>query len=132
MRKRLLARELHFAGFELLDGHYPNIRKEFISIAERDDVIKYRMEFLEKMKEYEKRMIRRKELDPNILETSTDSKEYLLIPTGLPEGQRPLLFYTHDESTFYANDGQRMIWHPKGEMPLRKKGRGRSIMVSNF
>jgi hypothetical protein len=89
---------------------------------ERPDVVTYREDFLQKMKEYERRMIRAKDGEPDTLE----------MPTELSNEERPLVFYTHDESIFYSNDGQRVIWHPKGEMPLRKKGRGRSIMVSEF
>ena len=42
------------------------------------------------------------------------------------------MFYTHDESIFYSNEGNSMLWHPDGQLPLRKKGHGRSIMVSEF
>jgi len=94
----------------------------YIDGHERADVVAYRENFLQLMKEYEKRMIRAKDGDPDTLE----------MPIDLSNEERPLVFYTHDESVFYSNDGQRVIWHPKGEMPLRKKGRGRSIMVSEF
>ena len=33
---------------------------------------------------------------------------------------------------FYANDDRPIIWAPLGELPLRKKGQGKSIMVSEF
>ena len=88
---------------------------------ERPDVVTYRTWFLQKMQEYEQRMIKTKDDDPTTLE----------LP-NLPNGERALIFYTHDESVFYSNDGQKVIWHPYGEMPLRKKGQGRSIMVSEF
>jgi hypothetical protein len=39
---------------------------------------------------------------------------------------------THDESLFHANDGRRSGWGPKEEQPLRKKGQGRAIHVSEF
>src|SRR5207245_7665769 len=73
------------------------------------------------MQGYERRTIKARDADPTTLEFP-----------NLRDGERALVFYTHDESIFYSNDGQRVIWHPKGEMPLRKKGQGRSIMVSEF
>ena len=91
----------------------------YIDGHERADVVDYRQKFLQTMKEFEERMIMTHETNPDILKFP-------------PNGVRPLVFYTHDETIFYANDGQRVIWHPRGEMPLRKKGRGRSIMVSEF
>ena len=47
-------------------------------------------------------------------------------------GDQELIFITHDECVFYSNDGKRKIWVPNGEMPLRKKGNGKPIMVSEF
>ena len=43
-----------------------------------------------------------------------------------------IILVTHDESTFAAHDVQKKLWLPDGEQPLRKKGAGRSIHVSNF
>jgi hypothetical protein len=54
------------------------------------------------------------------------------VPEGLHQGERPLVFVTHDESTFHANDGKRQGWMPKGEQPIRPKHRGKGIMVSGF
>jgi hypothetical protein len=93
----------------------------YVDGHERADVVAYRAQFLQQMQEYERRMIKAKDADPTTLD----------LP-NLRDGERALVFYTHDESIFYSNDGQRIIWHPDGEMPLRKKGQGRSIMVSEF
>ena len=38
----------------------------------------------------------------------------------------------HDESTFNANDGPSKIWIKDDHIPLRKKTRGKGIMVSDF
>ncbi|CAJ0755543.1 12240_t:CDS:2, partial [Entrophospora sp. SA101] len=43
-----------------------------------------------------------------------------------------IILVTHDECIFYSNDGKRGIWAKSGELPLKKKGNGRSIMVSEF
>jgi hypothetical protein len=48
------------------------------------------------------------------------------------EGEEPLVFITHDESTFNANDGKRKIWGVEGTNPLRPKGKGKGIMISGF
>ncbi|CAB4490380.1 unnamed protein product [Rhizophagus irregularis] len=37
-----------------------------------------------------------------------------------------------DEYIFYSNDGKRGVWAKSEELPLHKKGNGRSIMVSEF
>lgn len=54
------------------------------------------------------------------------------IPPALGTGERELILVTHDECIFYSNDGKKRIWVSDGEKPLRKKGNGRSIMVSEF
>jgi hypothetical protein len=64
--------------------------------------------------------------------TRYDGLEMVPIPPTLKEHERELILVTHDESVFYSNDGKRGIWIQDGEMPLRKKGNGRSIMVSEF
>src|SRR3954470_22348043 len=51
---------------------------------------------------------------------------------NLPEGEKERILVTHDECIFYSNDGKRGVWAKHGELPLRKKGNGRSIMVSEF
>ena len=51
---------------------------------------------------------------------------------NLPEGEKERILVVHDESIFYSNDGKRGVWTKDGKMPLRKKGNGRSIMISEF
>lgn len=116
-------------------GWLPSEHKKglFFDGHEREDVVEYRKVFLQLMKEYETRMIRRKELEPTTSSHITKGPDFSRFQIHILSGnQRPLVFYTHDETVFYANDGQKIIWHIKGEIPLRKKGRGRSIMVSDF
>ena len=62
---------------------------------------------------------------------SGDDKEEVVEPSLLP-GQKQLVLVTHDESTFYANDGKQTIWFGEGESILRNKTPGQSIMVSEF
>ncbi|KAG0771949.1 hypothetical protein G6F22_016081 [Rhizopus arrhizus] len=63
---------------------------------------------------------------------SGETEEDVLEPNALPEGERKCVFVTHDESTFYANDGKNDMWLADGENYIRKKGPGLSIMVSEF
>ena len=46
--------------------------------------------------------------------------------------RQPIIFITHDESTFNANDGRWQVWQEKNHSILRPKGRGKGIMVSDF
>ncbi|RGB42597.1 hypothetical protein C1646_750781 [Rhizophagus diaphanus] len=87
---------------------------------ERDDVLQYRKEFLEKMFEHEKYM------------SKYEGESMDRIHPNLPEGEKERILVVHDECIFYSNDGKRGLWTKDGEMPLRKKGNGRSIMVSEF
>jgi hypothetical protein len=50
----------------------------------------------------------------------------------LPEGEKPIVFVTHNESTFNVNDGKRKIWKMDGINSLRPKRRRKGIMVSGF
>ncbi len=50
----------------------------------------------------------------------------------LSKGEKKRVLIVHDECIFYSNDGKHGLWTRNGEMPLRKKGNRRSIMVSEF
>ena len=54
------------------------------------------------------------------------------IPPILEPNEKEIILITHDECIFYSNDGKRGVWAKSGELPLRKKGNGRSIMISEF
>ena len=88
---------------------------------EREDVIKYRELFLSQMQEYEKLMP--KPSESNILD---------IIEPLLNQGEKRYVLITHDECVFYANDGKKTFWGPPGHVPLRKKGMGLSLHVSDF
>jgi hypothetical protein len=88
---------------------------------ERDDVVKYRKIFLTQMEEFERLMPRPDENDIMVI-----------IEPSLNPGDKRYILVTHDESIFYSNDGKKTFWGPKGHMPLRKKGAGLSIHVSDF
>ncbi|KAK3820326.1 MAG: hypothetical protein J3Q66DRAFT_429196 [Benniella sp.] len=81
-----------------------------------EEVKAYRSSFLEEIEEIKRRMMRLPGCRPE----------------GLKDGERPLIFYTHDESSFQTNDCGQFVYHPKGERPFYKKGSGGSFMVSEF
>ncbi|RIB05318.1 hypothetical protein C2G38_2219929 [Gigaspora rosea] len=87
---------------------------------ERKNVVDYRNRFLEKMKILERRI------------ATYEGEKMEPISPVLGIGERELIFVTHDECIFYANDRKRGIWVCNGMMPLCKKGNGKSIMVSKF
>jgi hypothetical protein len=88
---------------------------------ERPDVQNDRTIFLQRMLLYEPRMLQY--IGPEA-KPDPDFKP--------PDGQQRIVLVVHDESTFYSNDGRKMAWKSLYETVLKKKGMGRSIMVSDF
>ncbi|CAB4481750.1 unnamed protein product [Rhizophagus irregularis] len=109
----------YWANFWLQHNRLP-VSRIYYDGHERPDVVEYRKSFLDEIYSYEKYMAKYEgetmEQIPPILES--DDKEVILV--------------THDECIFYSNDGKRGVWAKSGELPLRKKGNGRLIMVSEF
>lgn len=92
-----------------LDGH------------ERQDVVEYRVGFLERMEMYTTRMV----------EYKKDGE--VATPLSLKPGEKRLILLTHDESTFYAHDQRKVMWRAQDATPIpHAKGQGQSIMVSDF
>ena len=54
------------------------------------------------------------------------------LPLTLPPGERQIVPIVQDESTFHANDQKRDAWLAQGSQPLRRKGFGRAVHVSDF
>jgi len=54
------------------------------------------------------------------------------IDPDLSMGESLHVLVIHDESLFHANDGRKSGWGPESEQPIRKKGQGRAIHVSEF
>lgn len=104
-------------GFE----YKPHRQNHNVDGHEREDVVKYRETFLERMSNYEKRM----------LKFIGEDCEVALRP-DLPEDTRPLVLVVQDESCFSSNEGRKTLWMQKDKTVLRPKGQGRSIMVSEF
>jgi|1185.fasta_scaffold26246_2 hypothetical protein len=51
---------------------------------------------------------------------------------NLKEGEKIHIVVTQDETTFQSNDDEKFGWRPKNEQPLRKKGQGKTMHVSDF
>ena len=93
----------------------------YIDGHERHDVVKYRQDiFLPQLQEVRDRLAQWND-DGSVMTEGTP-----------PEGGRWVVIVTHDESTFNVNDGRRQMWLKDGENPLRPKGNGKGIMISEF
>ena len=64
--------------------------------------------------------------------TTFDDETLEPIPPILGSDEKEIILVTHDECIFYSYDGKRGVWVRNGELPLKKKGNGRCIMVSEF
>ena len=90
----------------------------YVDGHEREDVIRYRAKFVKKMLEYRNKMT-----------IFRDDGEIL---PQLDEGCEEIVLIVHDECIFYANEGRKCVWFEDGKPPLKTKGQGRTIMVSEF
>jgi hypothetical protein len=109
-----------------LDWRYESSQNGmYIDGHEREDVVVYRREFVERWGTYEKRFHK----------WDNDGHE-LPRPNGFPlpnGGPFWLVLITHDESMFYQNDHRKIAWTQKNSRPTpQPKGEGQSIMISDF
>ncbi|CAG8799636.1 19386_t:CDS:2 [Cetraspora pellucida] len=92
-----------------------------ISVRTRLDVIEYCQTFLLKVAQLERFMS--KWVDPECkMRTFPD----------LHCDEKKHVWITHDETTFYVYDRLHSVWSPEGEQPLRKKGLGAAVHISDF
>ena len=109
-------RWLHKLGFQpsstrkgvYIDGH------------ERNDVVEYRTLYL-----------RRLEILSNTHAPPPLCTDEVSEPFIGPQ-RRDLVLLFNDESTYHSNEDQGWMWAEKGNQPIRPKGQGRGIMVSDF
>ena len=114
---RMAQRWLHKLGFDpcstrkgvYIDGH------------ERSDVVEYRKLYLKRLE-----IISLTHASPPFCQDEQPVEHFI----G-PQRKSVVLFF-HDESTFHSNEDQRWMWAEKGKQPIRPKGLGQSIMVSDF
>ncbi|ETV79110.1 hypothetical protein H257_07846 [Aphanomyces astaci] len=89
----------------------------YIDGHERDDVVEYRKSFCSTWIA----------LSGCMASYSGDAMDTVESPPA-----EEVVWVTHDESIFYANDDGGMVWTNAAYPDLPKKGRGRSVMVSDF
>jgi len=92
----------------------------FIDGHERADVVEYRTEFLQRMLSRFKFM---QWWEGDDMETALGQE---------CESENEIVWISHDESIFYANDDGGKGWGSEDHPDIHKKGNGRSIMVSDF
>ena len=112
---RAVMRCLHTVGMSYMQytqGFY-------IDGHERPDVVSYRDAFLERMSNDERYFFK----------YEGEDMATIFYP-ALNFGERPRVLVKHDESCFSSHDGKTTIWMDESNRPLRPKGQGRSIMVS--
>ena len=104
-----------------LSSNWKEVRKAIYKDGhERPDVQEYRQNiFLPRMASFKSKMI---EWDHDL--------QPIIKQLGV--GEKPLVFITHYESTFNLNDGRKRIWIHEDKSPLRKKGRGQGLHVSDY
>ena len=94
----------------------------YVDGHERADVVAYRDLFLGIMLELRKHMI----------QYHDETQEPLQNPCIEDGSLIQYVLVTHDECVFHSNDGNSSGWILNDEQPLRKKGLGKGLMVSDF
>lgn len=89
---------------------------------ERQDVIEYRKEWAARMCNHRNTMV----------EYEGENMEIALEPARCRVWEKRKVLVTHDECTFYSNDGKDRFWLMNNESVIKKKGQGSSLMVSDF
>ncbi|EIM84034.1 uncharacterized protein STEHIDRAFT_27887, partial [Stereum hirsutum FP-91666 SS1] len=95
----------------------------YVDGHEREDVVKYRKEFVQRWKE---------KYEPRMHVWDEDGNE--IAPRDrLADGFVRLILVTHDESMFYAHDERKLMWYRVDQKATpERKGPGTSLMVSDF
>ena len=113
---------LHELGFDILQLS----KGVFIDGHERSDVVESRVKFLRTMTECGF-------LRPDNAPTEEAAQA---LPGDVPhmskeEGEKRIVWF-HDESAYNTSEDTPILWGEKGNLPIKPKGRGSSIMVSEF
>ena len=111
---------LHELGFDVLQMS----KGVFIDGHERPDVVESRENVLRKMTECGF-------LRPDNAPTEEAAQA---LPTDVPhmteeEGEKCIVWW-HDESAYNTTEDMPILWGEKGKLPIKPKGKGSSIMVS--
>ena len=113
---------LHELGFEILQRS----KGIFIDGHKRSDVVESRVQFLKTITEY----------GFLCADNAQTEKAARALPSDIPhmlkeEGEKCIVWF-HDESVYNATEDTSTLWGEKGKLPFKLKGRGSSIMVSEF
>ena len=113
---------LHELGFDILQLS----KGVFIDGHERSDVVESRVKFLRTMTECGF-------LRPDNAPTEEAAQA---LPADVPhmskeEGEKRIVWF-HDENAYNTAKDTPILWGEKGKLPIKPKGRGSSIMVSEF
>ena len=113
---------LHELGFDVLQMS----KGVFIDGHERPDVVESREKFIRKMTECGF-------LRPDNAPTEEAAQA---LPTDVPhmtkeKGEKCIVWW-HDESAYNTSEDTPILWGEKGKLPIKPKGKGSSIMISEF
>ena len=124
--KPLISKKTATRWLQKLNWRYQGTRNGmYIDGYEREDVVAYRCEFVERWGTY-KKCFHQWDDDGHELPHPNGFP----VPDGLPF---QLVLITHDESTFYQNDRRKTAWAQKNTRPVpQPKGDGQTIMVLDF
>ena len=115
---RTATRWLHALGFHPSQSH----KGVYLDGHERADVVEYRKLYLRKLE-----ILEATHAPPPLC-----SDDPIRVHQEEDESKKKLVLIYHDESTFHSNDGQGWLWAEAGKQPIRPKGQGRGIMISDF
>ena len=115
---RTATRWLHALGFNPSQSH----KGVYLDGHERSDVVAYRTLYLRKLE-----LLEVTHAPPPLC-----SDDLVRIRQEEDESKKKLVLIYHDESIFHSNDGQGWLWAEEGKQPIRPKGQGRGIMISDF
>ena len=116
-------RFLHSMGFKRIETGKKGV---YVDGHEREDVRKYRAEYVKRI-----RSLEASHLPVPLPDDANPREEQPGYSSQLHAAKKIVLIY-HDETTFQTNDDEKWAWGEKGQIFLRKKGRGAGIMISDF
>ena len=93
----------------------------YIDGHERDDVVEYRKIYLRQLK-----VLSLTHAPPPLCTDEIPAEPFI------GPQRRNLVLIFHDESTYHSNEDQGWMWAEKGNQPIRPKGLGKGLMVSDF
>ena len=112
----MAVRWLHILGFDIMNSK----KGVYINGHECSDVVDYRKIYL-----------RRLEIISSCYAPPPAYEEEIGECSFGPQCKDAILFF-HDESIFHSNDDQSWMWGEKDKQPIKQKGLGHGIMVSDF